>query len=309
MQKMVNPQDSGCVQTQSCNSASTARVRCGLTASRKRTVDVDQAHVGDLQMRDHRQRQEGDLQERLGQRDAQAAGGLRAAGSAGRAPSRRLGRSSARRPAAAARRSTRPPSDHHEAALDLAEAVHRHRHVGVVRADDARCCGCRGRSRRRWRRACRPKPCTKPRPMLPFLPCRSTTATLMTSCARSTPSIAAGIRQRAGEPLGDDAARHDADHRRRRPGPRRGEIGRRDRPRLDAAAPDRRHGARGPRTAPRRRAAPPTDHRRDGAAFEIVEQHEVGAPARRDQAAVAQPEGARGGDRGRGRRRAGARPA
>ena len=33
-------------------------------------VDIDQAHVGDLEMRDHRQRQERDLQERLGERHA-----------------------------------------------------------------------------------------------------------------------------------------------------------------------------------------------------------------------------------------------
>jgi hypothetical protein len=38
-------------------------------------VDVHQAHVGDLEMRDHRQRQEGDLQEGLGQRHAQTLGG------------------------------------------------------------------------------------------------------------------------------------------------------------------------------------------------------------------------------------------
>jgi hypothetical protein len=41
-----------------------------LVAHELELVDVDQAHVGDLEVRDHRERQEGDLQERLGERHA-----------------------------------------------------------------------------------------------------------------------------------------------------------------------------------------------------------------------------------------------
>ncbi len=41
-----------------------------LIAHELEPVDVDQAHVGDLEVRDHRERQERDLQERLGERHA-----------------------------------------------------------------------------------------------------------------------------------------------------------------------------------------------------------------------------------------------
>ena len=54
--------------------------------------------------------------------------------------------------------------------------------------------------------------------------------------------------------------------------------------------------------------APRRDHLRDGAGLEVVEHDEVGAPARRDEPPVAQPEDARGrnarGAVGRKRRRA-----
>ena len=62
------PEHPGIVQRLCDKEQPTASVRDKLEA-----VDVDQAEIGDLEMRDHRQRQEGDLQERLGQRDAQGA--------------------------------------------------------------------------------------------------------------------------------------------------------------------------------------------------------------------------------------------
>ena len=64
-------------------------------------------------------------------------------------------------------------------------------------------------------------------------------------------------------------------------------------PRLDAVAPDRRQrAARGEQRVVDDAAG--REHRRDRAGFEIVDDDEVGAPAGRDQAAVAQAEDARG---------------
>ncbi len=138
----------------------------------------------------------------------------------------------------------------------------------------------------------RPKPCTKPRPIFAFLPCRATTATLIASCARSAGTSPSSRRHVEIEPLGDDPSRSDPDDRHAVPPDRHAEIVGRDRRALDAVEPDRieRRARCEERILDQ---APAGDHRLDAAFRETFDKHEIGAPARRDKAAVAQPEGVR----------------
>ena len=80
------------------------------------------------------------------------------------------------------------------------------------RRPQRRCCGDRGRRSRRWRRICRPKPLTKPVAMLPFLPCRSTTAMRMRSRAGSGRLSPSSMAISSCRCFGDDLAFEDADH-------------------------------------------------------------------------------------------------
>ena len=110
--------------------------RTGLTLDQLEPVDVDEPAVGDLQMRDHRQRQERDLQERLGKRDAERPRGRaerkqRVADGLERAVAHQAGdRQRQLGP-------DRAVGGHDKAALERDDAVDRHRHVAVVGADDA----------------------------------------------------------------------------------------------------------------------------------------------------------------------------
>ena len=151
-----------------------------------------------------------------------------------------------------------------------------------------------------------PKPLTKATAMLSLTPCRATTATLTRSWSRSIAPEPVDERQRRRHALGDDLAGRDADRLGRGPLPARGEIGGRDPPRLDAMAADRRD--KRPRGEQRIADDPPAgDDARHRAGFEIVDDGEIGAPARRDETAIEQAENARrrdaggaiGGERGR----------
>ena len=111
------------------------------------------------------------------------------------------------------------------------------------------------------------------------------------------PPQAVGERQDGGHPFGNDLAGRDADRQGRGALPARGEIRRRHLARLDAVASDPRDG----RPAGEQFVADDAACRNDPrhcAGFEIVEHDQVGAPARRDQAAVAQPEDPRRGNAG-----------
>ena len=133
-----------------------------------------------------------------------------------------------------------------------------------------------------------PKPLTKAVAMLSLTPWRATTATLTKSLVEIDAAQAVGERQDRRHALGDDLAGHDADRLGRGPLPARGEIARRDPPRLDAVAPDRRDdAARGEQCVVDH--PPARHHARHRAGFEIVEHDEIGAPARRDEAAIAKP--------------------
>ena len=109
---------------------------------------------------------------------------------------------------------------------------------------------------------------------------------------------AVGEGQRHGNALGDDLA----GHRRRSPASRALRRARRNRPPATRRALTLRRptGATAPRAAnsssPTSR--PPRQHHRDRAAFEIVDHDEIGAPARRDEPAIHQPENARGRNAG-----------
>ena len=115
-------------------------------------VDVEQAEVRDLEVRDHRQRQERDLQERLGQRAAELPGrrAQQDQGVAHRLERRRSHQSGNRQRQLGPHRAA---CDHHEAALQGDQPVDRDGHVARRPRRPRRCCGCRGRPRRRWRRA------------------------------------------------------------------------------------------------------------------------------------------------------------
>ena len=219
----------------------------------REAVDVEQAEIGDLQMRDHRQRQEGDLQERLRQRAAERLGGAAAARSAARAPPRTARGSSARRPAAPARRGLSPP-----AATTKPPCIAMTRLTAAAMSASSTpttvMLWLSWPTEEAMAPRFRPKPCTKPRPILRFLPCRATTATLIASCARSASASPARAGQVEVEPLGDDAPGRHADHRHRVQPRRDAEIVRADTARASRCRARPARAARALRTARPRRA-------------------------------------------------------
>ena len=128
-------------------------------------------------MRDHRQRQEGDLQEGFGQCDAQPARGFaQRATAASRTCSKGWSLiNPATRQCQLGLDNTSP--GHDETAPDFGQPVDGDRHIRLIRADHDDIVGCHGRLTDAIAPHCMPKPFTKPRPIPPLMPCRSTTAT------------------------------------------------------------------------------------------------------------------------------------
>ncbi len=167
------------------------RGSCSIMPSRScdqfHTVDVDHAAVADLEVRDDGQRQEGHLEEGFGQGHAEAPG--RVAQRQKRrvhilvdrsliSPATGKGRSA----------STRPPST----TAKPPRIVARWLAASAMSASSA------PTTQMLWLSwpiedamapRLMPKPFTKPRPILPFRPCRSTTQTLATSCEASVPTV------------------------------------------------------------------------------------------------------------------------
>ena len=252
-------------------------------------VDVEQAEIGDLHVGDDRQRQEGDLEERLRQRAAEVARRLARAASARRGPPRRARGSSARRAAAPARPAPCRPS-----ATTKPPPISRSRLTATAMSSSSmpttQMLWLSWPTEEAMAPRCMPKPVTKARPIVPSLPWRSMTATLAMSLAgsatRSLPFAGTCLRtwsvttRPGATPIIVSSRRH------------RG-CGNRPAPicaHLDAVEADRRdRAARGEERVVDHAAG--RDHRLHRAFGEIADQHDIGAAAGRDHAAVAQAEG------------------
>ena len=257
----------------------------------REAVDVDEPEVGDLERRDHREREEAQRHERRDDRDAQLGEQALAASRAARRPPRPAGPRAGPRRAAAARRGRRRRV-HDDPAADLSEAGDRERHVVRRRRRRTRCCARRGRPSSRTRRAAARSPRTNPTPTRPVAWWRSTTAILARSRAGSATATPCCDGRRARCARRSGAARGRS--RSRAPGwPVDGnaQVGEPDRRRVHRLAhPDGHLGS------PERRDDVAVEDERavlvDAAraeGHEIVEQHEVGAVARRDRAGVGEP--------------------
>ena len=128
--------------------------------------DVDEPAVGQLEVGDHREREEAERHERRVDRDALLGAAARRARRAARRPPRPAGRTAARRPAARARRAPlpRPPPRCRRRAR---RAGARTRPCSRRRRRRRRCCARRARPSTRTRRCAAPKPRTSPTPTRP----------------------------------------------------------------------------------------------------------------------------------------------
>ena len=265
-----------------------------LVAHELEPVDVDQPPVRDLEMRDHRQRQEGDLQERFCERHAEALG-RRAQRDQPLAHVLEAGQ--AHQPGDGERQfgDDLAAFGHREAPLDLAQPVDRGGHVRFVRSDDAEVVAVVADGR------------GDGAPLHAEALHEGGRHIVVDAVARDDRDLddvlieidlplAVPVRQRHRNALGDDLAGNDADRLGRRPLPARREIIwlRRGAPSRFRAR-RRQRAARGEQRVVDHAAA--RQNHRDGAVLEIVDDGEIGAPARRDEPAIAQAEDARGRNR------------
>ena len=176
-------------------------------------VDVDEPLVGELQRRDHREREERQVLERRLERAAELAAPPRRRRATARRPRRAARRRAARRPAAAAppaprRRRRRRSRRRRFASRRTAAAIA----ASFIPTTTTLCAS--------WATVeasaprCRPKPRTKPRPTRPVPRWRSTTAIFARSCVRVGDRLAGARRRLVDERVGDDLSRHDPDHAR-----------------------------------------------------------------------------------------------
>ena len=186
--------------------------------------------------------------------------------------------------------------DDHEAAPDGAEPVHGDRHVGVVHADDADVVAVVA-DRRGDGAARQPETLDETAPDIAVYAVPGDHGDLGDVLAAIGLTLPAPDRQVELEMLGDDLAWDHADDRGGRPAGHAEIVGGDER-RLHAVEADRLDC----RTRGEQRfvdGATAGDDGGDGAGLEIVEEDDVGAPAGRDHAAVAETEGG-GGAQGRG---------
>ena len=176
-----------------------ASVPAGNGSERERdeleAVDVDEPAIGDLQRRDHREREEGERLDRLGEGHAERADGSGERPARARAP-RPSGRSESS-PATGSGSSASTPSalGDGDPAAELVQPPRDPRASPRRRRRRRSCCGRRGRRSSRTLRARRPKPRTKPRPTRPVSRWRSSTTIFARSrsgSATAWPSRPAG---------------------------------------------------------------------------------------------------------------------